>query len=81
MDPYVFVSGQIGLLPSSLTLPSPSSLALETALAFQHTDRVIGAANNTGGHVVLSLYWLVDKSDVIHIRRACGKFGEVSRKL
>ncbi|KAG1752662.1 uncharacterized protein EDB91DRAFT_1103724 [Suillus paluster] len=76
VEPYVFISGQIGLLSPSLTLPSPSSLALETALVFQHTDRVIRVANNAGGHVLLSLYWLVDKADVIHVRRACQKFGE-----
>ncbi|KAG1755567.1 hypothetical protein EDB19DRAFT_1661988 [Suillus lakei] len=50
VEPYVF-------------LPSPPSLALETALVFQHTDRVICAANNMGGHILLSLYWLVDKAD------------------
>ncbi|KAG2156182.1 hypothetical protein DEU56DRAFT_906354 [Suillus clintonianus] len=76
VEPYVFISGQIGLLPPSLTLPSPPSLALETALVFQHTDRVIRAANSTGGHVLLSLYWLVNEDDVKHIRRACEKFGE-----
>jgi diphthine-ammonia ligase len=81
VEPYVFVSGQIGLLPASLTLPSPPSLALEAALVFQHTDRVIRAANNVEGHIVLSIYWLVDKEDVIHVRRACESFGEVSREL
>ncbi|OAX44530.1 hypothetical protein K503DRAFT_729194 [Rhizopogon vinicolor AM-OR11-026] len=76
VEPYVFVSGQIGLLPSSMALPSPSSLALETALVFQHTDRVIRAANYAGGHIMLSIYWLADKADVIHVRRACEKIGE-----
>lgn len=81
VEPYVFVSGQIGLLPPSLTLPSPSSLALETALVFQHTDRVIRAANTAGGHVLLSLYWLVDDADTIHIRRACETFCEETPTL
>jgi diphthine-ammonia ligase len=80
VEPYVFISGQIGLLPPSLTLPSPSSLALEIALVFQHTDRVIRAANNAGGHIVLALYWLTDTVDVVHVRRACEKVGEVSRE-
>ncbi|KAG2152366.1 meiotically up-regulated 71 protein [Suillus cothurnatus] len=66
VEPYVFVSGQIGLLPPSLTLPSPPSLALETALVFQHTDRIIRAADTAGGHVLLSLYWLADDADTIH---------------
>ncbi|KAG0709763.1 hypothetical protein DFH29DRAFT_1012164 [Suillus ampliporus] len=81
ITPCVFVSGQIGLLPPSLTLPSPPSLALETALVFQHTDRVIRAANNAGGHVLLSLYWLVDNADVMHVQRACEKFGEETPML
>ncbi|KAG1907061.1 meiotically up-regulated 71 protein [Suillus fuscotomentosus] len=81
VEPYVFVSGQIGLLPASLTLPSPSSLALETALVFQHTERVIRAANTAGGHVLLSLYWLVDYADTIHTRRACETFCEETPTL
>ena len=32
VDDRVFISGQIGLIPSSLTLPAPQSLALEAAL-------------------------------------------------
>jgi len=81
VEPYVFVSGQIGLLPPSLTLPSPPSLALETALVFQHTDRVVRAANCEGGHVLLLLYWLVDEADVLLVRRACEHFNEVSREF
>lgn len=60
IPPYTFISGQIGLIPSSLTLPSPSSttspesstisstLPLETALVLQHTARIIRAAPNSG---------------------------------
>lgn len=62
MPPYTFISGQIGLIPSSLTLPSPSvspsapssspsttssTLPLETALVLQHTARIIRAAPNS----------------------------------
>ncbi|KAG2077293.1 hypothetical protein BDR04DRAFT_1088253 [Suillus decipiens] len=71
----------IGLLPPSLTLPSPSALALETALVFQHTNRVICAANTARGHVLFSLYWLVDDADTIHIRRACETFREETPTL
>ncbi|KAG2757390.1 hypothetical protein P692DRAFT_201843350 [Suillus brevipes Sb2] len=81
VEPYVFVSGQIGLLPASLTLPSPPSFALETALAFQHTDRVIRAANTAGGHVLLALYWLADDADTKHTRRACEMFCEETPTL
>ncbi|KAG1759806.1 hypothetical protein EDD22DRAFT_848950 [Suillus occidentalis] len=81
VEPYVFVSGQIGLLPPSLTLPSPPSFALETALVFQHTDRVIRAANTAGGHVLLALYWLVDDANTKHTRRACEMFCEKTPTL
>lgn len=81
VEPYVFISGQIGLLPPSMTLPSPPSFALETALVFQHTDRVIRAANTAGGHVLLSLYWLVDDADIKHTRRACELFCEETPTL
>jgi diphthine-ammonia ligase len=62
IPPYTFISGQIGLIPSSLTLPSPSpsspspqssttttssTLPLETALVLQHTARIIRAAPNS----------------------------------
>ncbi|KAG9084356.1 hypothetical protein FRC07_013661, partial [Ceratobasidium sp. 392] len=39
----IFVSGQIGLIPARMTLPSPPSFATEAALAFQHADRILAA--------------------------------------
>ncbi|TFY59943.1 hypothetical protein EVJ58_g5455 [Rhodofomes roseus] len=71
----IFISGQIGLIPSSLSLPSPPSLALETALSFQHVQRVTNALqNNTGGgwdaHHQGVLYWLANASDVQRVRAA-----------
>lgn len=59
IPPYTFISGQIGLIPASLALPSPpittlapspttsSTLPLETALALQHTARIVRAAPNS----------------------------------
>ncbi|EPT03708.1 hypothetical protein FOMPIDRAFT_49117 [Fomitopsis schrenkii] len=71
----IFISGQIGLIPSSLTLPSPLSLALETALSFQHVHRVTTALqNNSGGgweaHQQGVLYWLGNTEDVTCVRKA-----------
>ncbi|KAJ7094639.1 hypothetical protein B0H15DRAFT_969751 [Mycena belliarum] len=68
-DNRLFVSGQIGLIPSSLSLPSPQSLALETALSLQHVSRVTDAVRtNTGGgwmgHTQLALYWLARAADL-----------------
>lgn len=37
----IFVSGQIGLIPASLTLPSPSSFLEEAVLSLQHVQRIL----------------------------------------
>ncbi|KAG8766615.1 hypothetical protein FRC12_006750 [Ceratobasidium sp. 428] len=39
----IYISGQIGLIPAFMTLPSPPSFATEAALAFQHADRILAA--------------------------------------
>lgn len=72
-DQRIFISGQIGLMPSTLTLPSPQSLAMETALACQHADRVVKALqSNSGGgwngHIQLVMYWMVNFSDLQHMK-------------
>ncbi|KAF8974438.1 hypothetical protein BDZ97DRAFT_23573 [Flammula alnicola] len=70
----VFISGQIGLIPSQLTLPSPQSLATEMALASQHVARVTAALKeNSGGgwdgYTQLSIYWLVQSKHLIHVKQ------------
>ncbi|KAF8351342.1 hypothetical protein F5887DRAFT_875574 [Amanita rubescens] len=61
VDDRVFISGQIGLIPSSLALPSPPSLGQETALACQHAERISKSVREcTGdweGHAQLIVYW------------------------
>ncbi|KAJ7638968.1 hypothetical protein FB45DRAFT_417505 [Roridomyces roridus] len=73
VDERIFVSGQIGLIPSSLLLPSPQSLALETALCTQHVIRVTDAlSTSTGGwtgHTQIALYWLSNQSDLENVKR------------
>ncbi|KAG6903505.1 hypothetical protein C0995_005528 [Termitomyces sp. Mi166 len=69
----IFISGQIGLIPAQLSLPSPRSLAMETALANQHVSRVVDVLRNTSsqewtGHAQLALYWLTDISDLIRVK-------------
>jgi diphthine-ammonia ligase len=71
----IFISGQIGLIPSRLALPSPPSLAMETALASQHVARVTEALRtNSGGgwvgHTQAAIYWLADTNNLIHVKRA-----------
>ncbi|KAJ4478264.1 hypothetical protein J3R30DRAFT_3702994 [Lentinula aciculospora] len=71
VDERLFVSGQIGLLPSSITLPSPISLATETALSLQHVDRVVAALRNGwDGHTQMAIYWLSDVRHVNAVRKA-----------
>jgi hypothetical protein len=36
----VFISGQIGLVPASMQLPTPFSMESEAVLALQHVDRI-----------------------------------------
>jgi hypothetical protein len=43
VDGRIFISGQIGLVPGSLSVPSPQTLATEISLASQHSDRVARA--------------------------------------
>lgn len=81
-DERVFISGQIGLIPSTLTLPSPQSLALEAALAFQHVHRVVDALkNNSGGgwagHYQGIVYWLTNAGDIPAVRKASAQFDGV----
>jgi diphthine-ammonia ligase len=77
----VFISGQIGLIPSNLSLPSPPSVATEIALVFQHVDRVKRAVQETwgrwDGHTELALYWVVDPNDIPKVRRACEIYSHV----
>ena len=61
--------------PSNLSLPSPQSLALETALACQHVSRVLEAlrshnANAWKGYTQLALYWLQDPEHLPRVRHA-----------
>jgi len=65
---HVFVSGQIGMIPSSLALPVPQLLGRETALALQHTRRILdalksGSGGGWHGHGMFNLFWYVDVAD------------------
>ncbi|KDR83614.1 hypothetical protein GALMADRAFT_235897 [Galerina marginata CBS 339.88] len=69
----VFISGQIGLLPSQLALPSPRSLATELGLASQHVARVTSALRDYSGggwegYTQLALYWMTQLDDLVHVK-------------
>jgi diphthine-ammonia ligase len=65
VDERIFVSGQIGLIPAGLSLPSPRDPVTEIALAFQHTERVVDAVRKSSGqwkgHIHLAIYWLTEQ--------------------
>ncbi|KAK0498609.1 hypothetical protein EDD18DRAFT_1158378 [Armillaria luteobubalina] len=64
-DERVFISGQIGLIPPSLSMPSPPSLALETVLSIQHVDRIVTALKENSswvGHCQATIFWLANAS-------------------
>ncbi|KAK7061844.1 Diphthine--ammonia ligase [Favolaschia claudopus] len=69
----VFISGQIGLIPHSLALPSSPSLGLQTALSLQHVERVTRAISTVSGgwqgHTQLALYWLANITDLGAVRQ------------
>lgn len=75
VDEHMFVSGQIGLIPASLSLPLLRDYMTETALAFQHTKRVIDAVRKSSGqwkgHTQLAIYWLVEGEQAAGIAAAC----------
>lgn len=85
IDEHLFVSGQIGLVPATLSLPSPQDLATETALVFQHTERVVDAVRRlTGqwkGHVHLAIYWLIERAQSADVAAACELITTVSAIL
>ncbi|THV08413.1 hypothetical protein K435DRAFT_832898 [Dendrothele bispora CBS 962.96] len=70
VDERIFVSGQIGLIPSSITMPLPPSLSTEVALSMQHAQRVIEALHNGwDGHVQTAIYWLSDVDNLDIVRK------------
>lgn len=75
VDEHMFISGQIGLIPAKLSLPSPKDPATETSLAFQHTERVANAVRESSGqwqgHMQLAIYWLVHRENAAGVAAAC----------
>ncbi|KAJ1308776.1 hypothetical protein OPQ81_004466 [Rhizoctonia solani] len=76
-----FVSGQIGLVPARMALPSPPSFAMEAALAFQHTERVLDALKDESTSVLQSVIVWVAGEDKLELgRRAWKAYAQVSKR-
>ncbi|EPQ59934.1 hypothetical protein GLOTRDRAFT_125792 [Gloeophyllum trabeum ATCC 11539] len=79
----IFISGQIGLIPSSMALPSPRSLCLETALVFQHAKRIMEVLKGHHseariGHAQLALYWVSNTESLPMVKQAAYVYYEDS---
>ena len=81
MDNRIFISGQIGLTPASLTLPSPPSLGYEMALATQHVERIIDVLSNKRvkwpDYTLAAIYWIANTSDLGAVKNAHEFYEEV----
>ena len=78
MGGRIFISGQIGLVPSSLSVPTPQTLATEIPLASQHSERVVkalssrhaaggrfgGDSDDDDGHAQMILYWVTEERHI-----------------
>ena len=69
----VFISGQIGLISSQLTMPS-TSLAMEVALSSQHVSRITAALRECAGggwegHTMLNTYWFRSSCSLSHLKQ------------
>ncbi|KZT26860.1 hypothetical protein NEOLEDRAFT_1161800, partial [Neolentinus lepideus HHB14362 ss-1] len=74
-DQRIFISGQIGLIPSSMSIPSPRSLFQETALVYQHVTRIMDVLKGhhpdaRPGQAQLALYWLSDRGNISIVKKA-----------
>ncbi|XP_006460229.1 hypothetical protein AGABI2DRAFT_67613 [Agaricus bisporus var. bisporus H97] len=65
----ITVSGQIGLLPSNSTLPTPSSLSMEFALSCQHVSRIQRALRNGWEGLTLSAIYFLDNVRNLYLVR------------
>ena len=88
IDQRMFISGQIGLIPGSMTMPSPRSLPLEVALSLQHARRIslcmsgMLAYGVAGEEIVQSaVLWLAKSSprDVQAVAEAWNKQSSVCK--
>ncbi|KAI0303257.1 hypothetical protein BC826DRAFT_903387 [Russula brevipes] len=69
VDERIFVSGQIGLVPSSLDFLSPQTLANQVPLVSQHSNRIVkalssSACNAWDGHAQMILYWFTQEHHI-----------------
>lgn len=78
----VFISGQIGLIPQNMTLPTPSNIVLEMALSLQHAERIAILTMETLGmssrsqRIDSAIFWITDASA---IQGVCAAWSNITR--
>lgn len=65
-----------------MSLPTPTSLAMETALSVQHVDQVVdalrsGSGGGWRGHIQAAFYWLANSGDIPHVKAADEAYQQV----
>ncbi|KAG8949307.1 hypothetical protein FRC04_008909 [Tulasnella sp. 424] len=80
----LFVSGQIGLIPAQMQLPSPPNLGMESALAFQHLDRITTLTKANSGRdwspiAQSAIIWTESAEHFDGARAAWAKYSEESQ--
>ena len=72
---HMFISGQIGSIPTNLPLPQPRDPATETAPVFQHAERADDAVEKSSGqwigHAQRAIYWLIDRERATGVAATC----------
>ncbi|KAG8823678.1 hypothetical protein FRC17_009262 [Serendipita sp. 399] len=77
IDRTIFISGQIGLIPATMSLPTPSDFRKEIALSLQHAKRIADVLQYQNWEPQGFVVWLVDSRNV---PSAIGIMMEVIRK-
>jgi len=73
----LFVSGQIGLIPGSMTLPIPANFAAECRLSLRHCTRVLNAMNNDINliNVIQAICFVCDKTCIEEAKSLWKEYG------
>ncbi|KAG8866931.1 hypothetical protein FRC20_007153 [Serendipita sp. 405] len=65
VDKTTFISGQIGLVPSAMSLPTPRDFRKEMVLSLQHINRITEALQHRNPTPQGFVVWLVDIQDLL----------------
>ncbi|OZJ02232.1 hypothetical protein BZG36_04548 [Bifiguratus adelaidae] len=71
VDQAAYVAGQIGLIPATLSLPTPSNLLSEISLSLRNLTQITTVLNlDVSSHAYLALLYVTKPNDIRTIRQA-----------